>query len=85
MRTLVLGLIALVGVAAMSGSASARDRQSRYMRWNDGSSNYSQQQVQYAQPQQQNYYQEQRPNLFQQMWDMEQRKNAWLRQTFFGR
>ncbi|TXT24794.1 MAG: hypothetical protein FD138_3032 [Planctomycetota bacterium] len=55
------------------------------MTWDDGRG-YSQQQVQYAQPQQQQYYyQEQRPNLFQGMWEMEQRKNAWLRQTFFGR
>ncbi len=86
MRKLVLGLIALAGVAAMSGSASARERQFLFMAWDDGRADYSQQQVQYAQPQQQQYYyQEQRPNLFQGMWEMEQRKNAWLRQTFFGR
>lgn len=24
------------------------------------------------------------PNLFQQLWDLEQRKNAWLKRTFFG-
>ena len=84
MRNLVLGLIALAGVAAMSGSASARDRQFLFMARDDGRGNYSQQQVQYAQPQQQ-YYQEQRPNMVQRMWNMEQRKNAWLRQTFFNR
>ncbi len=90
MRKFVLGLIALAGVAAMSDSASARERRFMFMAWDDGRANYSQQQVQYAQPQQQQpqqqyYYQEQRPNLFQGMWEAEQRKNAWLRQTFFGR
>ena len=86
MRKFVLGLIALAGVAAMSDSASARERRFMFMAWDDGRANYSQQQVQYAQPQQQqSYYQEQRPNLFQGMWQMEQRKNAWLRQSFFGR
>lgn len=86
MRKFVLGLIALAGVAAMSDSASARERRFMFMVWDDGRANYSQQQVQYAQPQQQqNYYQEQRPNLFQGIWEAEQRKNAWLRQTFFGR
>lgn len=84
MRKFVLGLIALAGVAAMSDSASARERQFLFMTWDDGRG-YSQPQVQYYQPQQQQYYYEERPNLFQQMWDMEQRKNAWLRQTFFGR
>lgn len=85
MRKFVLGLIALAGVAAMSDSASARERQFLFMTWDDGRG-YSQQQTQYYQPQQQQYYyQEQRPNLFQGMWEMEQRKNAWLRQTFFGR
>lgn len=85
MRKFVLGLIALAGVAAMSDSASARERQFLFLVWDDGRANYSQQQVQYAQPQQQYYYQEERGNLFQRMWDMEQRKNAWLRQTFFNR
>lgn len=28
---------------------------------------------------------ESRPNLFQQLWEMEQRKNAWLKRTLFGR
>ncbi len=38
------------------------------------------------QPQQETYYyqQEQRPGLFDRMMDVERRKNAWLRQTFFG-
>ncbi len=86
MHKFVLGLIALAGVAAMSDSASARERQFLFMVWDDGRADNSQQQVQYAQPQQQqHHYQEQRPNLFQAMWEMEQRKNAWLRQTFFGR
>ena len=85
MRKFVFGLIALAGVAAMSDSASARERRFMFMAWDDGRANYSQPQQQYAQPQQQNYYQEQRPNLFQGMWEAEQRKNAWLRQTFFGR
>lgn len=85
MRKFVLGLIAVAGLAAMSDSASARERRFLFMSWDDGRG-YSQQQVQYAQPQQQQYYyQEERPNLFQGMWEMEQRKNAWLRQTFFGR
>lgn len=80
MRAVILGLIALVGVVAMSDSASARDRQYRRVR-------YSQEQVQYSQPQgQQNYYyqQEDRQGMFGGLMDMERRKNAWLRQTFFG-
>lgn len=85
MRKFVWGMIALAGVATLSESASARERQFLFLAWDDGRDVYSQQQVQYAQPQQQNYDYEQRPNLFQQMWDLEQRKNAWLRQTFFNR
>lgn len=79
MRAVILGLIALIGVVAMSDSASARDRQYRRVR-------YSQEQVQYSQPQgQQNYYQqEERQGMFSGLMDMERRKNAWLRQTFFG-
>ncbi len=70
MRKLTLGLIAVLGLVAMSDSASAKDR-SRKMR--------------YQQPQQ-NYYQEnERPGLFGGLIEMERRKNAWLRQTFFGR
>lgn len=84
MRKFVWGFIALAGVAAMSDSASARERRFLFLAWDDGRANYSQQQVEHVQPQQQ-YYQEERPNLFQGLWEMEQRKNAWLRQTFFGR
>lgn len=81
MRKFVWGLVALAGVAAVANSANARERRLLFLSWEDGRG-YSQQQ--YAQPQQQ-YYQEQRPNMFQRMWEMEQQKNAWLRQTFMGR
>ncbi|MBM3968515.1 MAG: hypothetical protein FJ302_01425 [Planctomycetes bacterium] len=84
MRKFLLGLIALAGVVAMSDSASARERQFLFLAWDDGRPEYVQPQAQPAQPQQQYYYQEERPNLFQRLWDMEQRKNAWLRRTFFG-
>lgn len=84
MRKFVLGLIALAGLAAVSDSASARERQFLFITWDDGRYEYSNQQVETWQPQQ-GYYQEESSNLFQQMWDAEQRKNAWLRQTFFGR
>ncbi len=71
MRKLTLGLIAVLGLVAMSDSASAKDRSSRKAR--------------YSQPQQ-NYYQEnERPGVFGGLIEMERRKNAWLRQTFFGR
>ena len=84
MRKLILGLVALAGVVSMSDSASARERQFLFMAWDDGRAGYSQQQAQVAQPQQQ-YYVEERPNLFGRMWEMEQRKNARLRQMFFNR
>jgi hypothetical protein len=71
MRKLILGVIALVGIVAMSDSASARDKSSRKMR--------------YSQPQQAYYQQNERPSLFGGLIEMERRKNAWLRQTFFGR
>lgn len=71
MRKLTLGLIAVLGLVAMSDSASAKDRSSRKMRNSQS---------------QQSYYQEnERPNLFGGLIEMERRKNAWLRQTFFGR
>jgi len=64
-------LIAVLGLLAMSDSASAKDR-SRKMRYN--------------QPQQNYYYQEnERQGFFSGLMEMERRKNAWLRQTFFGR
>ena len=84
MRKLILGLVALAGVVSMSDSASARERQFLFMAWDDGRAGYSQQQAQVAQLQQQ-YYVEERPNLFGRMWEMEQRKNARLRQMFFNR
>ena len=71
MRKLILGLIALVGIVAMSDSASARDKGSRKVR--------------YSKPQQNSYQQDERPGLFGGLIDMERRKNAWLRQTFFSR
>jgi len=95
MRKFTLGLIALAAVAAMSGSANARERRFLFLAWEDGRADRSQQQQYYSQPQPQQYYysqpqqpyyyREQRPNAFQQLWEMEQRKNAWLRQSFFGR
>jgi hypothetical protein len=71
MRQVTLGLIAVLGLLAMTDSASAKDR-SRKMR--------------YQQPQQNYYYQEQeRPGLFSGLMELERRKNAWLMRTFFGR
>ena len=86
MRMFVWGLIALAGLAALQGSAEARERRFLLMVWDDGRPEYSQQQVQPTQPQQETYYyqQEQRPGLFDRMMEVERRKNAWLRQTFFG-
>jgi hypothetical protein len=82
MRKVVLGLVALAGVVMVSDSAHARDR--RFSgRSQRVSRSYMQQPVEYAQPQQ-GYYQEERPNLFGGLIEMERRKNAWLRQTFFG-
>lgn len=70
MRKVTLGLIAVLGLVAMSDSASAKDRSSRKMRKSQS---------------QQYYYQEnERPGLFSGLIEMERRKNAWLRQTFFG-
>lgn len=84
MRKVILGLVALAGVIAISDSAQARDRRysSRSQRVSRG---LFLQPVEYAQPQQQyGYEQNERPNLFGGLMDMERRKNAWLRQTFFG-
>ncbi len=72
MRKLTLGLIAVLGLVAMSDSASAKDRSSRKVR--------------HQQPQQNYYYQEQeRAGLFDGLMEMERRKNAWLMRTFFSR
>ena len=82
MQKLILGLVALVAVTAMTDSASARDRSYR-VRNNGGY--YTQQQVDYPQ-QQGGYYQDNsRQSFFGGLMDAERRKNAWLRQTFFGR
>ncbi len=87
MRKVLFGLSALVGLSMISGSAQARERQFLLLAWDDGRPEYAQQHVEpaYVQPQQHYYHSEPRPNLFQQMWDLEQRKNAWLRRSFFGR
>ncbi len=102
MRKLVWGLIALASLAALQGSAEARERRFLLMVWDDGRPEYSQPPIQptqpqpqpqpqpqvqpiQPQPQQETYYQpEQRPGLFDRMMDVERRKNAWLRQSFFG-
>ena len=86
MRKFVWGLIALASLVALQGSAEARERRFLLMVWDDGRPVNSQQQVQPTPPQQETYYyrQEQRPGLFDQMMEVERRKNAWLRQTFFG-
>ena len=71
MRKLTLGLIAVLGLVAMSDSASARDKSSRKAR--------------YSQPQQGYYQDNERPGVVGGLIEMERRNNAWLRQTFFGR
>ena len=84
MRKVILGLVALAGVIAISDSAQARAR--RYSsRSQRVSRSLFQQPVEYAQPQQEGgYEQTERPNLLGGLMDMERRKNAWLRRTFFG-
>ena len=90
MSKFVWGLIALASLAALQGSAEARERRFLLMVWDDGRPEYSQPQVQpiqpQPQPQQETYYyqQEQRPGLFDGIMEVERRKNAWLRRTFFG-
>jgi hypothetical protein len=60
------------------------------MVWDDGRPECSQQQVPSTQPQPQpqqetySYQPELCPGLFDRMMEVERRKNAWLRQTFFG-
>lgn len=86
MRKVVFGLVALAAVAAISDSAEARDRRYSF-RSQRVSRNYVQQQpVEYSEPQQGYYYeqQEDRPSFFGRLIEMENRKNAWLRRTFFG-
>ena len=84
MRKIVLGLVALAAVVAVSDPAQARDRQFSLRSQRVSRSYYNQQPVEYAQPQQGYYEQEQRPSFLGGLVDMERRKNAWLRQTFFG-
>ncbi|MBC7817953.1 MAG: hypothetical protein IAG10_13765 [Planctomycetaceae bacterium] len=73
-----LGLIALFAAVAVSGSVNAGELQQVQYYYQPQPQPY------YYQPQpQQYYYQQPQPNLFGRMWNMEQRKNAWLRQTFF--
>ena len=84
MRKIVLGLVALAAVVAVSDSAQARDRQFSLRSQRVSRSYYNQQPVEYAQSQQGYYEQEQRPSFLGGLVDMERRKNAWLRQTFFG-
>ncbi len=84
MRKVILGLVVLTGVIAISDSAQARDRRysSRSQRVSRG---YYQQPVEYAQPQQEyGYEQNNGQSMFGGLMEMERRKNAWLRQTFFG-
>ncbi len=83
MRKIVLGLVALAAVVAISDSAQARDRRFSSRSQRVSRSYYTQQPVEYAQPQQ-GYYEQDRPSLFGGLMDMERRKNAWLRQTFLG-
>ena len=93
MRFVVLGLVAVVGLTSLQGDADAGERQFLFLRWQDGRSAQAQHQ-EYAQPQdsqqqqqQPGYTYEQAPsqsNPFGQIMEMERRKNAWLRRTFFG-
>ena len=84
MRKVIFGLAVLAGVITISDSAQARDR------WNSSRSqrvsrSYYQQPVEYAQPQQEyGYEQNNGQSMFGGLMDMERRKNAWLRRTFFG-
>lgn len=85
MRKVIWGLAALAGLSMTSGSAEARERQFLFLAWDDGRAEYVQPQQEYVQPQhQQQYYSEERPNVIERLWEMEQRKNAWLRRSFFG-
>lgn len=90
MRKLVAVALALAfaGLNAPSAEAGLFDGlrrrsepQATYYQAADGNYYYyTEQQPQFA-PQ---YVEEEKPNLFEQLWEMEQRKNAWLRRTFFG-
>ncbi len=88
MRKLVFGMLAAVGALAIESSASAAERQFLIFVWDDGRPTYTQQYeaapVQQV-PQSNQYYQQQQPNVFQQLIELENRKNAWLRRTFLGR
>ncbi len=91
MRKFVLGLNALFTAVVVSGSVDAGELeqvqgyyQPQPQRYYYEPQSYYQPQQYYYQPQaSQYYYQEPRPNMFGRLWKMEQRKNAWLRQTFF--
>ena len=83
MRKVVFGLLALTAVVAISDSAEARDRRYSF-RSQRVSRNYVQQPVQYSEPQQGYYEQQERPGFFGGLMEMEHRKNAWLRRTLLG-
>lgn len=89
MRKLVFGLLTVAGALTVESSANAAERQFLIFAWDDGRPTYTQQYQ--AAPVQQapqgNYYyeQQQQPNVFQQLIELENRKNAWLRRTFLGR
>ena len=85
MKKVVFGLLALAAVVAISDSAEARDRRYSSRSQRVSRNNYVQQPVQYSEPQQGYYYEQQeRPSFFGSLIEMENRKNAWLRRTFFG-
>lgn len=90
MRKLLVVVTAIVVAGLSQGSAEAglfdglirrsEPQQVQYYQAADGQWYYTGQ-TQQVQPY---YVEEQRPNAFQQLWEMEQRKNAWLKRTFFG-
>lgn len=86
-----MALVAFTVALAAQGSADAGEKRFLIFVWDDGRPTY-QQSYEYSAPQhvpstQPTYQYEQRQdsNVFENLMEMERRKNAWLRRTFLGR
>ncbi len=91
MRKLAMALVAFTAALATQSSVNAAERQFLIFVWDDGRTaqyqTYQEPAPQYGQATQPTYHYEQRQggNVFEQLMEMERRKNAWLRRTFLGR
>lgn len=94
MRQLVLAA-AFATTFVVQNSASATERHFLIFAWDDEQptarhshqhhiNKYTAQQYRYATQPTYHYEQRQHGNVFEQLMDMERRKNAWLLRTFFG-